>query len=106
MEARTGRLALLDDVLVQRRGATMANESTTTRANGSGYTVSRRTVLAGAGAIGASALLGGSRAHSQGSVRIVVYSTTHPAIQTNLTQAFTNKTGIAVQSLRLNTAAL
>jgi iron(III) transport system substrate-binding protein len=35
-----------------------------------------------------------------------VYSTTHPAIQANLAQAFTKKTGITVQSLRLNTAAL
>lgn len=37
---------------------------------------------------------------------IAVYSTTHPAIQAKLSEAFTAKTGIAVQSLRLNSAAL
>jgi len=38
--------------------------------------------------------------------RVVVYSTTHPAIQAKLNAAFARKTGIAVQSLRLNSAAL
>lgn len=68
--------------------------------------VTRRTLLAAAGAIGATPLISSSGARGQTSGRIVVYSTTHPAIQSNLVQVFTKKTGIAVQSLRLNTAAL
>lgn len=38
--------------------------------------------------------------------KIVIYSTTHPAIQEKLNAAFTKKTGIQVQSLRLNSSSL
>ena len=66
---------------------------------------SRRQVLLGTAAAGAVAMFGGARVFAQGG-GIVVYSTTHPAVQARLNEAFTAKTGIAVQSMRLNTSAL
>lgn len=62
---------------------------------------SRRTFMSAVGALGVSAVIGSRPASSAGSGRIVVYSTTLPPIQRQLTAAFTAKTGIDVQSLRL-----
>lgn len=64
--------------------------------------LSRRQLLAGAAAVGALGLTPRVRA-AEG---IVVYSTTLPPIQKRLTEAFTRKTGITVQSLRLTTSPL
>lgn len=72
------------------------------KTNGPGATLHRRQFIAGATAAGA--LLAAPRAHAARG--IVVYSTTLPPIQAELTQAFTAKTGIPVQSLRLTTSPL
>lgn len=66
---------------------------------------SRRQVVAGLGAAGAVAATGHRPARSQNN-RIVVYSTTLPPIQRKVVEAFTRKTGIEVQSLRLTTSPL
>lgn len=63
--------------------------------------ISRRSFL---GAIGAAGMVGASgfrSALADTPSKIVVYSTTLPPIQKKLTEAFTAKTGITVQSLRL-----
>ncbi|CAH1696699.1 conserved hypothetical protein [Hyphomicrobiales bacterium] len=64
--------------------------------------LSRRQILAGAAAVGAAGFIPQARAAGS----IVVYSTTLPPIQKRLAEAFTKKTGITVQSLRLTTSPL
>lgn len=66
---------------------------------------SRRNVLGTIAAGAAIGLMGGSRP-SFGADRLVVYSTTLPPIQKRLADAFTAKTGIPVQSVRLPTSPL
>lgn len=66
----------------------------------------RRRFLAGAAALAVASLAAGRQVSAQPARSVVVYSTTHPAIQALLTQAFTEKTGITVQSLRLNSSAM
>lgn len=64
--------------------------------------LSRRQILAGAAAVGAAGFI----PPAQAAGGIVVYSTTLPPIQKRLSEAFTKKTGITVQSLRLTTSPL
>ncbi len=66
---------------------------------------SRRAFMTGAGAL---ALAGAaSRVGAQSAAdRLVVYSTTFPAVQNQLAAAFAERTGIEVQSLRLATGPL
>lgn len=68
--------------------------------------LTRRTLLAGAGAVGLMGLTQAAGAQAVGSDRLVVYSTTFPVIQRRLAEAFKAKTGIEVQSLRLATGPL
>lgn len=73
-----------------------------------GSGIDRRRFLAGTGALlGAGALAGvlpgAARAQTPG---LVIYSTTHPAIQANLNAAFTEKTGVEVMSMRLNSSGI
>jgi iron(III) transport system substrate-binding protein len=65
----------------------------------------RRAVLGGLAATAAGATLGSRRLHAQ-EAELVLYSSLPPAIQNRLTEAFSKKTGIMVNSLRLITAAL
>jgi iron(III) transport system substrate-binding protein len=66
---------------------------------GSGLT--RRSFVGAMGAAGVAGAIGSRSALAAGSGRISVYSTTLPPVQRRLAEAFTAKTGIAVQSLRL-----
>jgi iron(III) transport system substrate-binding protein len=66
-----------------------------------GFGLSRRSFMNAMGAVGVAGAMGSRPAVAAGSGRIAVYSTTLPPIQRRLTEAFTAKTGIAVQSLRL-----
>lgn len=68
--------------------------------------LSRRSLLSAAGAGGLAVLAGARPAFARGSGRLVVYSTTLPPIQKRLVEAFTQETGIQVQSLRLPTSPL
>lgn len=63
----------------------------------------RRHFVAG---LGAMPLLKATSTIGQTSNRLVVYSTTHPAVQAKLAAAFKEKAGIEVQSLRLNSSAM
>lgn len=65
--------------------------------------LTRRHVIASLGAI---SLVNAKSALGQTPSRVVIYSTTHPAIQTKLASAFKEQTGIEVQSLRLNSSAM
>jgi iron(III) transport system substrate-binding protein len=69
----------------------------------SALSTTRRRLIAGLGAI---PLVKATSAFGQSQNRVVVYSTTHPAIQTKLATTFKNRTGIEVQSLRLNSSAM
>lgn len=69
-----------------------------------GRTLSRRNFMAGTGAALLAAGVPLNSAKAEG--RIVVYSTTLPPIQKRVADAFTRKTGIEVQSLRLTTSPL
>jgi iron(III) transport system substrate-binding protein len=67
--------------------------------------LNRRQVLLGvasATALAVPAVVGKARA----ATIISVYSTTHPPVQAKLAKGFTEKTGITVQSLRLNSSGL
>jgi iron(III) transport system substrate-binding protein len=68
--------------------------------------ISRRGLLGAAGGFALAGTLGRGTARAQQADRLVVYSTTLPTIQKRMTDAFTKKTGIPVQSLRLTTSPL
>jgi len=68
------------------------------------FGLTRRRLIGGAAALGAASLLTPGRAQAAG--RIAVYSTTLPPVQRRMSEAFTRKTGIQVQSLRLPTSPL
>jgi len=63
-------------------------------------------MLLGAGAASALAISTGNDIRAASPSRVVVYSTTLPGIQKRLADAFTARTGIEVQSLRLPTSPL
>jgi iron(III) transport system substrate-binding protein len=63
--------------------------------------LSRRSFVGGVGLAVAGTLLGSSRAVAANTGKVVVYSTYLPVIQKKLSDAFTAKAGITVQSLRL-----
>lgn len=67
---------------------------------------SRRTVLQGFAFGGAGLILGHSRARASESRQLVVYSTYLPSIQKKLSEAFADRTGTTVQTLRLTNNAL
>lgn len=72
-----------------------------------GSTTRREFLRRSGAAIGASALAGaGGTAAIAQEPGLVIYSTTHPAIQENLSAAFKERTGIEVMSMRLNSSGI
>lgn len=68
--------------------------------------LNRRQTLIGLAAAGTALAAPSFTRKASAAGTVSIYSTTHPAVQAKLAENFTAKTGIAVQSLRLNSAAL